>query len=76
MNYLDIFTPEEWNHLKDVMNSIHHRIPENQMHLIWNSYQRIAKVNSPQPCACQSSAKYWIEAVNVIRNFITNQEIQ
>ena len=74
MNYQEIFTPEEWTNLKNVMSSIHHHIPEQYMRMIWNSYQRISKTNSPQPCACQSSAKYWIQAVNVIRDYITNQE--
>lgn len=74
MNYQVIFTPDEWTHLKSVMSSIHHHIPENQMHLVWNSYQRIAKVNTMMPCACAGSAKYWIQAVNVINDFIKQQE--
>lgn len=70
MSYQEIFTPEEWTNLKSIMSSIYHNIPENQMGVVWNSYQRINKTNQIQPCACQSSAKYWIEAVNVINNFI------
>ena len=70
----DIFTPEEYTNLKNVMRTITHHIPENQMGLIWNAYQRIAKVNTPQPCGCPGTAKYWREAVEVIQNFITNQE--
>lgn len=73
MNWVDIFTPSEWTHLKEVMSSIHHHIPEQHMHLVWNSYQKIGKHNRPQPCSCQSSAKYWIEAVNTINNFIKEQ---
>ena len=75
MNYQDIFTAEEWTHLKNVMSSIHHHIPEDKMGLVWNSYQRISKKNSPQPCSCQSSAKYWIEAVTTINNFIKEQGV-
>jgi len=75
MSYQEIFTPEEWTNLKNVMGSIHHNIPEHQMGNVWNWYKRISGVNTSQPCACQSSAKYWIEAVNVIRNFINKQEI-
>lgn len=74
MSYQDIFQPQEWTELKNVMSSIHHHIPESEMGRVWNSYQRITKTNSPQPCSCQSSAKYWIEAVNVINNFIKEQQ--
>ena len=72
----DIFTPEEYTNLKNVMGSITHHIPENQMGLVWNAYQRIEKVNTMQPCGCPGAAKYWVEAVNVIRNYITKQENQ
>jgi hypothetical protein len=70
-----IFTPEEWSNLKGVMGTITHHIPENQMGLVWNSYQRIQKVNTPQPCSCPGSAKHWVEAVNVINNFIKEQGV-
>ena len=73
MNWVDIFTPEEWTNLKNVMSSIHHHIPENHMGSIWNWFQKIGKHNRPRPCSCQSSAKYWIEAVNTINNFIKEQ---
>lgn len=73
MNWADIFTPEEWTNLKNVMSSIHHHIPENHMGSVWNWFQKIGKHNRPQPCSCQSSAKYWIEAVNTINNFIKEQ---
>jgi hypothetical protein len=68
-----IFTPEEWSYLKGVMGRITHHIPEDQMGLVWNAYQRIAQVNTVQPCGCPSAAKYWIEAVNVINTFIKGQ---
>lgn len=74
MNYQEIFTPLEWQELKNVMSSIHHRIPESQMGNVWNWYQRIEKTNSPQPCSCQSSAKYWVAAVNTINNFIKESQ--
>ncbi len=66
----DKFTPEEWNNLVDKVRAISDRIPEAEMGLIWNSYQRIAQVNTVQPCGCPSAAKYWVEAINVIRNYI------
>lgn len=66
----DKFTPEEWTNLVEKVKSITHHIPENQMGLIWNAYQRIQGVNTTQPCGCPSAAKYWIEAINVIRNYI------
>ena len=70
----DIFTPEEWTNLQLVMNSIHHNIPESVVGVVWNAYQRIEKTNEKQPCSCQSTAKYWIKAVEVIRNFISEQD--
>ena len=70
MSYQEIFTPEEWTNIKNVMASIGHFIPEGLMGDVWNWYQRIGKHNQPQPCSCQSSARYWIEAVNTINNFI------
>jgi len=78
MSYQDIFTPEEWTNLKDVMKPITQSliIPENQMKLVWNAYQRISKDNSHIPCACKNLRKYWINAVNVINDFIKKQENQ
>lgn len=70
-----IFTQEEYTNLKNVMSTITHHIPENQMGLVWNSYQRIAKVNTVQPCSCPSAARYWVEAVNTINNFIKEQGV-
>jgi hypothetical protein len=75
MNYQDIFTPTEWGELKDVMKSISDRIPEQHMGRVWNSYQRISKDNSHQPCACASSARYWVNAVNVINDYIKSQSL-
>lgn len=75
MNYQDIFTPEEWTHLKNVMSSIHHYIPEQHMGLVWNAYQRIEKVNTMQPCNCPRTAHYWVTAVNTINNFIKEQGV-
>jgi hypothetical protein len=66
----DKFTPTEWNNLVEKVNKITHHIPENEMGLIWNAYQRIQQVNTPQPCGCASAAKYWRQAVDVIRNYI------
>ena len=75
MSYQELFNPTEWTELKDVMKSIHDRIPDNQMGRVWNSYQRISKDNSHQPCGCPSAAKYWITAVNVINDFIRQQSL-
>lgn len=75
MNYQELFNPTEWTELKDAMNSIRDRIPENQMNRVWNSYQRISKDNSHQPCSCPSAAKYWITAVNVINDYIKQQNL-
>ena len=66
----DKFTPDEWNNLVDKVRGISDRIPEGDMGLIWNAYQRIQQVNTVQPCSCPGSARYWVEAINVIRNYI------
>ena len=68
----DKFTHEEWYNLVEKVRGISDRIPEHEMGLIWNAFQRIEGVNTPQPCSCPSAAKYWIEAINVIRNYILN----
>jgi hypothetical protein len=75
MSYQELFTPTEWSELKDVMNSIRDRIPEHQMNRVWNSYQRISKDNAHMPCSCPSAAKYWINAVNVINDYIKSQSL-
>ena len=73
MSYQEVFTPEEWTELKSVMDSITHHIPEHQMGKVWNWFQRIGKHDNHQPCSCQSTAKYWIEAVNTIKTYISQQ---
>ena len=70
-----IFTPEEYTNLKNVMSTITHHIPENQMGVIWNAFQRIQKVNTPQPCGCPGTAKYWREAVEVITSYIKSNSL-
>ena len=70
-----IFTQEEYTNLKNVMRSITHHIPEQHMGLVWNAYQRIEKVNTQQPCGCPSAAKYWVQAVNVINNYIKSNSL-
>jgi hypothetical protein len=66
----DKFTQDEWNNLVEKVNKITNHIPEHEMGLIWDAYKRIAQVNTVQPCGCPSAARYWVEAINVIRNYI------
>ena len=66
----DKFTQDEWNNLVEKVNKITNHIPEHEMGLIWDAYKRIAQVNTVQPCGCPGTAKYWVEAINVIRNYI------
>jgi hypothetical protein len=66
----DKFTQDEWNNLVQKVNKITNHIPEHEMGLIWDAYKRIAQVNTVQPCGCPSAARYWVEAINVIRNYI------
>lgn len=70
MMYKDLFSEEEWVNLVATMQKITNHIPDSLMGLVWSSYQRINKTNTPQPCGCPSAARYWIEAVNVINTYI------
>ncbi len=64
------FTTEEYNEIVSVMSTITHFIPEHLMGRVWGWYRIIGGHNNNQPCSCQSSAKYWVEAVNTIQNYI------
>lgn len=72
-NWQETFTPEEWSELKAVMNSITHTIPDSLASKVWHWFQRIGKHANGQPCSCQSTARYWIEAVDTIKRYISQQ---
>jgi hypothetical protein len=63
-------TSEEYINLRTTMETIGVRLPENKMGEVWHSYNRLRGVNEKQPCGCQSAAKYWVDAVNYINNWL------
>ena len=44
-------------------------IDPNQVHPLWNAYNKITGNNGAAPCTC--NPRKWIDAVNEIRNFIS-----
>jgi hypothetical protein len=63
------FTDEEYLDLKNLMGTVKDYIDPNQVHPIWNAYNKITGNNGPAPCTC--TPRKWIDAVNEIRNFIS-----
>jgi hypothetical protein len=63
------FTDEEYLELKNLMSTVKDYIDPNQVHPIWNAYNKITGNNGPAPCTC--TPRKWIDAVNEIRNFIS-----
>jgi hypothetical protein len=51
------------------MSTVKDYIDPNQVHPIWNAYNKITGNNGPAPCTC--TPRKWIDAVNEIRNFIS-----
>lgn len=67
------YTYEEIAELKEFITNLGMNLPEDKMSYVWGNYKRIAGVEEPQPCSCQSSSGLWIKAVDTIRNFIKDQ---
>ena len=63
------FTDEEYLELKSLMSTVKDYIDPNQVHPLWNAYNKITGNNGPAPCTC--NPRKWIDAVNDIRNFIS-----
>lgn len=63
------FTDEEYLDLKNLISTVKDYIDPNQVHPIWNAYNKITGNNGPAPCTC--TPRKWIDAVNEIRNFIS-----
>lgn len=66
-----MFEEKELEELKEFMDSLGANLPENKMGMVWNAYKKIAKSQEAQPCSCQSAARLWINALNVIKNYLT-----
>lgn len=65
-----LYTPEEFNRLKAMLDSITTHIPTELAPEVWNNYRKIAKSTEPTPCNCGSSAGLWRKAVDVIRDYV------
>jgi hypothetical protein len=63
------FTEEEYLDLKNLMSTVKDYIDPNQVHPLWNAYNKITGNNGAAPCTC--NPRKWIDAVNDIRNFIS-----
>lgn len=65
-----LYTPEEFNRLKEMLGVINTHIPTELASEVWNNYKRIQNSTEPQPCSCGSSASLWRKAVDTIRNYV------
>jgi hypothetical protein len=63
------FTEQEYLDLKSLMSTVKDYIDPNQVHPIWNAYNKITGNTGGAPCTC--NPRKWIDAVNDIRNFIS-----
>lgn len=43
---------------------------QNKRNTIWNYYKLISGDKGNPPCACSGTQKYWIRAIDVLRDFI------
>ena len=68
------FTKEEYDTLKSILDTITNHIPTDKAGWVWNTYKRLNPEGGSQPCQCGSAASYWKNAVDTIRNYITNVE--
>jgi hypothetical protein len=65
-----LYTEEEFNRLKTMLEGITTHIPTHLASEVWNNYRRIAGNVGNQPCNCGSSAGLWRSAVDTIRNYV------
>jgi hypothetical protein len=63
-----MYSTEELNELKEVLEGISTHIPEHKLGYIWNNYNKLQGGKAgPQPCACSSASKYWRQAINDLK---------
>lgn len=75
MNYSP-YTEAEYNELKTIVNNITTHIPNDKMVYIWNNYKKLTGSTEATPCSCGSAAGHWKRAVETIRNFISQKELE
>ena len=68
------FNMEEFQRLKTELSTISTFLPEGQMRYIWEMVSRLRGQFAPQPCACKSSAKHWVSAINELRDFVKQKD--
>jgi hypothetical protein len=67
---MDKFTKEEFEGIKEMVNSITTHIPKHQMNLVWESYKRITGSTEATPCSCPSAGKHWKKAMNIVSEYV------
>jgi len=65
-----VYTDSELEELKKVVDDITTHIPKDKASYIWNNYNKIQGSNETQPCMCPSSAKYWGNALRVVKAYV------
>ena len=67
----DKFTEQEYQTLKNDINSIGSHLPTHLQSPIWNYYTKIEGRNERQPCGCPSAAGLWNKAITRIKEYIS-----
>lgn len=67
-------TEEEYNELKEFIDSIGGYLPDNKATYTWQMFLRLSNHTEPQPCTCASSGKHWARAVDFLRNWINERK--
>jgi hypothetical protein len=65
-----LYTPEEFNRLKEILSRITTHIPTELATEVWNNYKKISGSREQTPCNCGSSAALWRRAVDTIHNYV------
>ena len=71
----NLYTNEEFNSLKQTLDTIGNYLPDDKVGYIWSNYQKIAHTTESQPCSCGSSAGLWKKAVDTIRNYVKENSV-
>jgi len=61
---------EEFQKLKEQLNSVGSHLPENLLNPFWATCNRIRGERINQPCSCRSSSGLWARCVNDLREFV------